>query len=52
MRNNYEAPDVIELGEAQDVILGTKPEIMQFDATFGFGRQVFADADDIDEEES
>jgi hypothetical protein len=51
MKNNYEAPDVIELGKVQDVVLGTKPDVMQVDSILGIGYQTFPNSDDIDEEE-
>ena len=51
MTNNYEASEVFEVGNANDIVLGSKPQVSELDATFGFGRQQIAEPDDIDESE-
>ena len=50
MRNNYEAPEVIELGKAQEAILSQKvPDLIPED-NFGVPNYSIADTlDDFDE---
>jgi|KBSSwiStaDraftv2_1062776.scaffolds.fasta_scaffold13342698_1 hypothetical protein len=49
MKNNYEAAEIFELGEAQSLILGAKSFAMACDAIMGCGWQTLIN--DIDETE-
>ena len=35
MRNKYEASEMVELGEAREIILGSKPDVSEVDAILG-----------------
>jgi len=48
MRNKYEASEVVELGEAREIILGTKPAMNALDGLLGDGYRAEA-VNDIDE---
>lgn len=49
MQNNYESPDVIEIGQAPSVILGEKQIGMWDSITLSEGTEVVDPETDIDE---
>lgn len=49
MNNNYEASEVFEFGKANEVVLGSKPQIQQVDTFLGVGYRTQPLPDDIDE---
>ena len=49
MRNNYEASEVFEFGQAHEVVMGTKPSENQVDAILGANFRTEPLSNDIDE---
>ncbi|HJY26450.1 MAG TPA: hypothetical protein VJ306_00355 [Pyrinomonadaceae bacterium] len=49
MKNDYEKPEIVELGQAQSLILGAKSFAMACDTIMGCGWQTLIN--DIDENE-
>ena len=49
MRNSYEMPEVLEIGDVPSLILGQKPAANQVDSVLGVGYQTIPDMQDVDE---
>ena len=49
MKNMYEASEMVELGEAREIILGSKPAMTEVDGLLGNGFRTQPLSDDIDE---
>jgi hypothetical protein len=50
MRNSYTMPEVFELGRTKEVVLGSKPMVMdEVDSVLGWGFRTEPLPDDIDE---
>ena len=49
MKNNYEASEVFEFGQAHNVVMGAKPPSFEVDATLGFPYRTEPLESDIDE---